>query len=356
MNCAVILPLNQVTDWTLEYIHSLLNKKFYLFLLLQNADHIDERLKGIAFKNKRCTLCFNENQESYFSVTKSIMNNLRTQHPEINGVITLSHLLGDEDIERAANALSAHRHSIILGVRTEKPNSMLKRSLKSRYAALLFNVLYGTRLKDIHSGLVAIPLQEYHEISDNKIAFWDFEVYALIKAKQLQAEMVEVPVYDWKQHEPMMHRSFQDSLRTCLTVFSGFIGYSFSTIVAAIVDILLFTIFSSFVFSHFPLKAQIFLSNTIARVVSSFCDFSLDRRYVFGKKNNTIAKSMFKYYILWIALLSASSMLVYLSKRYFGSNLVLAKIAADLFLGVISYQVQLRWVFNNKKNRHRSFW
>ena len=347
MACAVILPLKQVTDWTLTTIQSLLQKKFYLVLLLQNTNQIDRRLVNIAEQNKRCMLYFNENQESYFSAMKNVMKQLQDHHPEINGVVTLSHHFGLKDIERAADTLSMHKHSIILGVRTGKRSNRLRSNLKSRLASILFNVIYGTRLTDIHSGLIAIPLHEFHEISDEGIAFWDFEVYALIKAKQLQAEVVEIPVYNWQQTKSM-HHSFNESFRTYLTIFSGFIGYSFSTIVAAIVDLLLFTILSSYVFLHFPLQLRIFSANAIARVASSFCDFSISRKYVFGKKTN-ITKSMIKYYMLWLTLLSASSMFVYLSKRYLDTNLVIAKIAADLFLGIISYQVQLRWVFKNKE-------
>ncbi|WP_157075866.1 hypothetical protein [Neobacillus fumarioli] len=54
-----------------------------------------------------------------------------------------------------------------------------------------------------------------------------------------------------------------------------------------------------------------------------------------------------KYYILFFALISASYLLVLSANLFLNVNVILAKICIDAPLGILSYQIQLHWVFKN---------
>lgn len=343
VNCAVIIPVKQVTEQMIDNIQSLLNKKFLLILIVSPKSKMDMRLVKIVKENERCTIFYSENQGSNFVTIKNAIQLLLNQHHDLDGVVTLSRPYPVVDIEKVAEELAVHEHNVILGV-----GSISDHQIENRFATFLFNIVYGTKLRDIQTGLVAVPLNELECVSEHGPAFFDFEVYVLIQAKQMQNEIVQVPIHQsiGGNQATNFRCFFTETVRTYMTIVSSFIIYSFSTIVAGIVDIALFSLLSGVILVDISLKSRIFFATFISRILSSFCDFSISRKYAFGARN-TLTSSIMKYYVLWFSLLSVSSLLVYLCKQYIGSNLVISKLFIDLLLGVISYQVQLRWVFQN---------
>jgi putative flippase GtrA len=101
---------------------------------------------------------------------------------------------------------------------------------------------------------------------------------------------------------------------------------------------------------------RIILAEAIARLVSSFVNFSLNRKVVFKSKEN-YGRTMLRYYILCACQLAASTGLVYLFSTIIfklsdGSLFdTLIKIVVDTFLFFLSFRIQQTWVFASKKKQ-----
>jgi putative flippase GtrA len=92
------------------------------------------------------------------------------------------------------------------------------------------------------------------------------------------------------------------------------------------------------------------LATLVARILSSSFNFYLNRKLVF-RGENKLSESIVKYYILFIGLIIASYLLVLSANLLIGANVILAKICIDTILGILSYQVQLHWVFKNRNKK-----
>jgi putative flippase GtrA len=102
-------------------------------------------------------------------------------------------------------------------------------------------------------------------------------------------------------------------------------------------------------------KLRIALATVGARVVSTIVNFCLNRKVVF-KSDGSVGGTLVRYYILAICQMTASFLLVHLvAEQLFGLSAgvleSVVKFCVDMCLFVISFQVQKRWVFANKKKQ-----
>lgn len=120
--------------------------------------------------------------------------------------------------------------------------------------------------------------------------------------------------------------------------------YGTSTLLSAIVDVGSFVLLSSVLLTGLADARRLFLSTVIARVLSSLCNFCLNRWLVFGGKGKVVGP-MGRYYTLWAGLMLGTYLLTLGGTRLLPWPEWIIKLLADMILGLVSYQVQRRWVF-----------
>lgn len=116
---------------------------------------------------------------------------------------------------------------------------------------------------------------------------------------------------------------------------------------SAVIDLSVFVIVLFFTKPMFGTGKAIFISSIIARVFSSFVNFSLNK-LLFKDSEINSSGCFTRYYVLWISLLTLSSSMTYFINDIFGIKEVLAKLISDMSLGVFSYHIQMRWVFTER--------
>ncbi len=123
--------------------------------------------------------------------------------------------------------------------------------------------------------------------------------------------------------------------------------YLISAFLSAGTDIGIFALLTTIVLTNKnPLNTLI--ATVVARVSSSVLNFVLNWKLVFRGGNK---KSIFKYYTLWVIQLASSYGIVAFFGNLLNGNLVIVKTIGDVFLGILSYQVQFHWVFKNKNEK-----
>jgi len=149
-----------------------------------------------------------------------------------------------------------------------------------------------------------------------------------------------------------------------LKKLGAFIKYLCSSLLSFLTDIGLFTLINmglAYAVREGAIslseKTIIFLATAGARVVSSIVNYSINRKVVF-KSDSSIKKSLVKYYSLAVCQLLLSSFLVtVLSIEVLGLEsgslaVTIIKMIVDVGLFLVSYQIQKRWVFKNKKTEN----
>ena len=93
---------------------------------------------------------------------------------------------------------------------------------------------------------------------------------------------------------------------------------------------------------------RVLLSTVIARAVSSFANFTINRKSVFEFEGET-KKAIFRYYLLAIPQMLVSAGLVWVLTISFSESSILKtliKLVVDIVLFFISYRIQQTWVFS----------
>ena len=102
---------------------------------------------------------------------------------------------------------------------------------------------------------------------------------------------------------------------------------------------------------NFSRGLRLFIATFAARAVSSICNYTMNKKAVF-KSKASVSRSLIRYYILCVFQTAASYGLVFLlsSLCRAGSFLeIVLKLAVDIVLFMISFQIQHRWVFKEER-------
>ena len=122
-----------------------------------------------------------------------------------------------------------------------------------------------------------------------------------------------------------------------------FIKYFISAGLSFAIDLLFFTIFEIF-FKN--IKYHIYISTALARIISSFFNYLLNRNIVFDKKDGNIdKKSLTGYYLLVVIQLFVSATLVSVLCSIITINSTLVKIPVDVAIFIVNYFIQKKIIF-----------
>ena len=167
----------------------------------------------------------------------------------------------------------------------------------------------------------------------------------LLETKKQGIEILQFPIKTIyiNGNETSHFNPVLDSIR----IYSLILKYLMSSLSSFIVDIVLFSLFLSFTDKLFP-EDYIVVSTYMAKVFSCTYGYVLNKKVVFQNRDNPVITAI-KFFTLCIVQSTLSG---FLTKGFVGMsgwNEVLCKIIVDTLLFFFSFQVQNRWVFDNKK-------
>lgn len=129
------------------------------------------------------------------------------------------------------------------------------------------------------------------------------------------------------------------------------IKYSLASLSSFALDTGLFYLFKRFVFGSLGAWADL-ACTVAARAISSFYNFNVNNRLVFGHRGE-YGKALGRYYLLAVPLMLASAGFVTLLDRSLGVTApglsTAIKIGVDTVLFLASYLIQKKWVFKEKE-------
>ena len=134
------------------------------------------------------------------------------------------------------------------------------------------------------------------------------------------------------------------------------IRYVLSSVSSFLVDVGLFYVLKLLLGSLLGVYAEP-VCNVTARAASSFFNFNLNNRLVFGN-TGSYGKALFRYYCLAVPQAAASTVLltlfVYLFHAESAQSSTIVKIVVDCVLFIASFFIQKFWVFSQKDTKEGS--
>lgn len=269
-------------------------------------------------------------------------------YPELQGVVTADgdgqHLT--EDIIACGDRMLENPGKVIVGCRDFRRRDIPRRNrFGNRLTSAMFLICCGIRLSDTQTGLRAIPaslLQDFCGIDGER---FEYETNMLLQMKRQKIVFLEQPiatVYD-RENYSTHYNPFKDSWR----IFKVMFKFILSSAGATLLDILLFHFLFRILVGPAGEFAEL-AATAIARLCSSFVNFNVNNRAVFGNRGG-YRKALLRYYCLAVPQMLVSAGLLTLLNRLLGNSVpiltTLLKACVDTVLFFISFGIQREWVF-----------
>ncbi len=292
-----------------------------------------------------CEICTHPRNMGKGAALKTGIQFASTKYPKCIGYVTADadgqHAW--EDILKVAEVLENNDKGLILGFRDfHDENIPFKSKWGNRITSWVFLLSTGQKCTDTQTGLRGIP-KCYTDLCLHVLGErYEYEMNLLLEVGQKKIPIIYVPIETiYLENNQSSHfQPFRDSV----TIYYHILKYSFSSLVSAITDILLFTIFVHLIFGSGV--RGILLSTVTARFMSGSINFMLNKHFVFKSKASHTREAR-NYLILFCCQMLMSWLLVS-TLSFLPLNLTFIKVFVDGSLFFISYQIQKRYIFKKK--------
>ncbi len=349
----IVLPSLNPDEKLNKVVDGLLSAGFEDIVLVNDGSdeaHLEPFRQAAA--HKEVTLLTHEVNKGKGRALKTAFSYVVDNRKQTAGVITVD---GDnqhtvKDIRACAEKMLECKDKVILGCRDFiQDNVPWKSRVGNVSTSLVFRLFCGIKISDTQTGLRAIPYQYLPLMCEVEGERFEYETQMLfaIKKNHIGMEEVKIETVYLEDNASTHFDPIKDSLKIYKIIFKFMIssGTSF------LIDYGIYSLLVFLIGGNFSRGLRLFIATFAARAVSSICNYAMNKKAVF-KSKASVSRSLIRYYILCVFQTAASYGLVYLlsSLCRAGSFLeIVLKLAVDIVLFIISFQIQHRWVFKEER-------
>lgn len=351
-NISVIIPAYKPDETLLTTIDDIKNAGFDDIIVVDDGGGeafapVFDKVRAI----DECTVLVHEVNRGKGAALKTAFAFFEENRKDGIGAVTVDadgqHLI--KDIIAVCNLMAETNH-IVLGCRDFSGKDVPARSKFGNNCTIaLMRLFFGMKISDTQTGLRAFPKCVIPEMIGIDGDRYEYETHMLfyMNRHSLPFEEVKIQTVYIEENSSSHFRPIRDSLR----IYSLIIKYLLSSVGTTLVDLLVNYIGLLLIGNSLG-DASIFVAGFIARATSSMFNYTVNAKAVFGESINK--KTLLRYYILAIIQICVSTLSVYLIVKAFsipeGAVIrTVIKAIVDAILFFISFRIQHKWVFGEKK-------
>ena len=352
---AVVLPSLNPSDKFDRVVDELIDAGFQNIVIVDDGSRAENKAHfARAAAYPQVTVLTHEVNRGKGAGLKTAFRYLSEHCSDCVGAVTID---GDgqhktADILRCAEAMT-DENTIVMGCRDFSLEHVPARSRSgNRITSTVFRLLCGIRLSDTQTGLRALPAALFPRLLAVRGERFEYETNMLLELTRQGVKLLEVPietVYEDDNSESHF-RPVADSIR----IYKFILLYLLSSLAGALADLIVFYIFRRVFDGNMADGTAVLLATVIARAVSSFLNFNLNKKVVFNGQDS-YGKTMLRYYCLAIPQMLVSAGLVALLSRLAGTGAsiltTIIKFVVDILLFFVSFRIQQNWVFKGRKSK-----
>lgn len=271
-----------------------------------------------------------------------------------DGIITVDadgqHLI--KDIVAVSEKWAQNPEALVLGSRRFSGKVPLRSRFGNGVTRGVFAISTGVRVYDTQTGLRAFSTEKLDDMIAIGGERYEYEINQLLTCTKTHVPIIEhtIETVYLNKNETSHFNTIKDSWRIYKTIFT-FVFSSFISWVADYVLLLLFNAILGGVMGGSAVKVLCFnlepkfFALVGARTISSLLNYFLNQRLVFQTKSKG---SVLRYYALVAVLFVLNYALLQLMGKI-GIALWLAQIIAQLIIYPLSFVIQRKFVFCEKK-------
>lgn len=338
----IIIPAYQPDNRLIKLIDEIQESSKYEIILINDGS--DEKCNPVfeAAMGKGCTVLIHKTNKGKGASLKSAFTYLLESNAQ-EGFICADcdgqHTCAD--IKKLADVIPLHPSCIVLGCRKFIGKVPFRSMLGNKITRTIFSLITGTKIMDTQTGLRGFSssmLPWLVQLEGNR---YEYEMNQLLNAKKSGYSFHCVPIDTiYENNNAGSHfRPITDSIRIYLPI----IKFSMSSVTSGILDFGLLFLFKG-------LTGNLLFAVVSARIISSLCNYLLNKHLVFDAKSGKKASSLLQYYLLAATILGFNYLLLSLFHETIGISLFFSKLLTELFLFIISFNVQHKIIFRKKQH------
>lgn len=243
-----------------------------------------------------------------------------------------------DDIARVAAAALQNAVKVILGSRGFVKDVPLRSRIGNGLTRHIFAFVTGAKLMDTQTGLRAFPRTLLPELIVLEGERYEYEMTVLAHICRTGSRPLEVPIET--VYIDGNRSSHFDPIRDSMRIYFVLARFFFSSLIAAAIDFLGFTI-------TFAITGNVLASVIVGRL-SSLVNFALNKKFVFHSRTSIVG-SLWRYYLLVAAIAALSYGLIWTLTRHLHWNVFAAKVTVDVLLSLVSFSVQRTFIFRKSE-------
>jgi putative flippase GtrA len=304
----------------------------------QASDVIFRELQGIA----RLELLTHYVNLGKGAALKTGFNHIACNYPDSIGIVTLDadgqHLV--EDVLKVAAKLMDDPNKLILGSREFQRGIPLRSRFGNLITCAVMRFVAGIRLSDTQTGLRGIPGVLIASLLRLKTMGYDFELDMLLDAKYQHLDIIEVPIHTvYIDGNRSSHfNPFVDSLK----IYLVFLRFNLSSLLSVVIDYSIFSVV-------FVMAGNVLMSQFVARFCAGMVNYFVNRSFVF-KSDRKHKSAMATYFTTLVFMGVVSYGLIQLLNASLGINIYISKFLSEGLLFIASFSLQREFVFTRKEN------
>ena len=332
----IVIPAYEPTGRLLQLIDDIQRNNLFHIVLINDGS--SQSCKAV-FENaqqKGCIVLNHEENLGKGAALKTAFTYILNHFPSEDGVVCADcdgqhHWL---DIKAVAEEIQSHPNSIVLGSREFIGTIPFKSFIGNMLTKSIFSIVSGHQIADTQTGLRGFSLTMLPWLISVPGTRYEYEMNQLLEVKSTDFTIHSIPIQTiYENNNKGSHfRPIVDSIR----IYKPLVKFGLSSLTCGILDFILFFLVNW-------LTNNLLLSVISARILSSLCNYFINRYAVF-KAKPTSKKSIIKYYCLALFILTAN----YLLLEGFTTllPLFLSKILTEILLFCVSYYVQRKFIFS----------
>lgn len=353
--CAILIPALNPNEKLIEYVAQLYECGFVNVIIVDDGSSDDYQDIFTSIKEQYENIDILRHAINYGKgrALKNGLNHFLASHKYdmCQGVITVDsdgqHLV--DDVMKLDEMITGTFEGMILGCRDfSGKNVPLKSSFGNKSTRIVFCLLFGKDIIDTQTGLRAFSRNVIRDFLDLEGERFEYETNVLIHSVRKKIDIVQVPITTvYEDNNSGTHFDpIWDSFKIYKLIFAQFFKYIISSLLSFVIDISMFEL----LFRILPVESTkaIWIATIMARIVSSFFNYSFNRKIVFRSDEGKLPSSIVKYYSLCVITVILSSLGVSILNGMLGIHEAVAKCVVDSILFMFNYKIQQIFVFNNK--------
>lgn len=245
-----------------------------------------------------------------------------------------------QDIEQLATELPSHLSTILLGSRQFVGKIPFRSRFGNYITGSIFSLLTGEKLRDTQTGLRGYNADMLPWLVDIEGNRYEYEMNQLLEAKKAGYHFHCIPIETI--YENNNKESHFNPIRDSIRIYLPILKFGFSSITCGVIDFALLLLLKR-------ITEDLLVSVIGARIISSLCNYVLNKHLVFDAKTEKRITTLIQYYLLVIFILTCNYLLLFLFHEILGINLVFGKLLTEALLFLASYTIQHRIIFRYNK-------